>query len=109
MRKNGFTLIELLAVILILGVIALIAIPGVSKVIDKAGSGAAETSTRHYIDSINNKIAVSLLDSDSSNDIKDGVLSISELDLDISGSKSVNGTVIVENGKVKEINTKINM
>ncbi|MEG2378944.1 MAG: prepilin-type N-terminal cleavage/methylation domain-containing protein, partial [Bacilli bacterium] len=32
MKKNAFTLIELLAVILILGIIALIAIPTITKI-----------------------------------------------------------------------------
>lgn len=36
MNKKGFTLIELLAVILILGIIALIAIPTAAGVIDSA-------------------------------------------------------------------------
>ena len=42
--KKGFTLIELLAVILILGIISLIAIPKVTDVIEDAKKGAAETS-----------------------------------------------------------------
>ncbi|MEG0022467.1 MAG: prepilin-type N-terminal cleavage/methylation domain-containing protein, partial [Bacilli bacterium] len=33
MKKNAFTLIELLAVILILGIIALIAIPTITKIL----------------------------------------------------------------------------
>ncbi|MEG3037028.1 MAG: prepilin-type N-terminal cleavage/methylation domain-containing protein, partial [Bacilli bacterium] len=36
MKKNAFTLIELLAVILILGIIALIAIPTITKILDES-------------------------------------------------------------------------
>ena len=39
MKKKGFTLIELLAVILILGIIALIAIPTVNKILTEAREG----------------------------------------------------------------------
>ena len=42
--KKGFTLIELLAVILILGIIALIAIPTVNKILTEAREGAFKTS-----------------------------------------------------------------
>ncbi|MEG1146151.1 MAG: prepilin-type N-terminal cleavage/methylation domain-containing protein, partial [Bacilli bacterium] len=39
MKKNAFTLIELLAVILILGIIALIAIPTITKILDESKMG----------------------------------------------------------------------
>ena len=42
--KRGFTLIELLAVILILGIIALIAIPTVNNILEEARMGAFRTS-----------------------------------------------------------------
>lgn len=51
MKKNGFTLIELLAVILILGIIALIAIPTVNNIIQQARLGAWETTGNNMTDS----------------------------------------------------------
>lgn len=47
-NKKGFTLIELLAVILILGVIALIAVPTVTDIINESKIGA-ESSTANQL------------------------------------------------------------
>jgi len=51
MNKKGFTLIELLAVILILGIIALIAIPIVNKIID-------ESKRNSFTSTVNNVVGV---------------------------------------------------
>lgn len=50
MKKSGFTLIELLAVILILGIIVLIAIPTVSKIMTQAKKSAFEVTAHTIID-----------------------------------------------------------
>lgn len=55
MKKNGFTLIELLAVILILGIIALIAIPTVNKLVLQSKKAAFETSVKNVADAIEDK------------------------------------------------------
>ena len=106
--KKGFTLIELLAVILILGVIAMIAVPQVTNTIEKSKKGAAETSAKHYIDAVNNAIGLNQLDEDSSNDIEDGTYSVSQLTVDISGEEPDSGTVTIENGGIKSANFTIN-
>ncbi|MDD3049319.1 MAG: type II secretion system protein, partial [Bacilli bacterium] len=53
MNKKGFTLIELLAVIVILSIIAVITVPMIMNVIDKAKLGALEDSAYGLIESAN--------------------------------------------------------
>ena len=52
--KNAFTLIELLAVILILGIIALIAIPKVSNIITESRKETLKTTALNVVDAISN-------------------------------------------------------
>ncbi len=58
MRKNnkGFTLIEILAVIVILGIIMLIAIPNVSKNISDSRKAAYVTSIQKYIEAARQEV-----------------------------------------------------
>ena len=46
MKKNGFTLVELLAVIVILAIILVIAVPKISDTIDNARKGSFESSIK---------------------------------------------------------------
>ena len=110
--KKGFTLIELLAVILILGIIALIAIPQVTNVIEQASKGAAETAAKHYLDAVNNKIALNQLDTDSTNDIANGDYNVSTLastyGVELQGEGPTAGTVTVANGVITGAELTVN-
>ena len=55
MKKKGFTLIELLAVILILGIIALIAIPTVNNILKEARRGAFQSTLENLVKAIEEK------------------------------------------------------
>ena len=55
-NKKGFTLIELLAVIIILGILMIIAIPAVTEYISSSRKNAYITTASRYIDGVRNKI-----------------------------------------------------
>ena len=85
MKNKGFTLIELLAVIVILAIIALIATPMILNVVEKSRKGAAESSALGYIDAVEKQMMINLIDSDSTNDITDGVYETSNLEVSVKG------------------------
>lgn len=53
-NKKGFTLVELLAVIVILGVLLLIAVPAVSSIIENSKRGAAKDEAMEALDAVYN-------------------------------------------------------
>ncbi len=97
MNKKGFTLIELLAVILVLGIISLIAIPSVSAVVEQSKKGSLEVSTNNLVKEVKTKCTTELL---SKNDISgvynivDGV--VQGLNLEISGKLPDSGTINID-------------
>ena len=59
MKKKGFTLIELLAVIVILGIIIVIAVPKVLDIINKSRESASNSSIKLVKDAIKTQVASS--------------------------------------------------
>ncbi len=55
-KKRAFTLIELLAVIIILGILMIIAIPSVTEYITNSRKGAYVITAKQYITSVRNKV-----------------------------------------------------
>ena len=92
-NRNGFTLIELLAVILVLGIIALIAIPQVNKVINESKVGANVATANTYYKEAQSVCQINLLNEKE----HEGVFNLSEYQDNIEGNKNVNGYVRVNN------------
>ena len=69
-KKNGFTLVELLAVIVILAVILVIAMPKISDVIKKTRLSSLETTTKMIINSAEKKYTENQVLDNSSSAIK---------------------------------------
>ena len=55
-NSKGFTLIELLAVITIMGILLLVAIPAISKVIENSRKDAFVNISAKYIDAVRNSV-----------------------------------------------------
>ena len=76
--KKGFTLIKLLAVILILGIIALIAIPTISNILEEARAGAFNATVEQVVKTVENNCQLEKIN-----------------------NKEVTNVYIINNGKIK--------
>ena len=101
MKKAGFTLIELLAVIVILAIIALIAYPTITGIVEKTKMGGAEQSANGFIHAVENQKAINLMDSNDENDLNDGVYdaNMDSYNVKVKGEKPKKGWVeVTKNG-----------
>ena len=107
--KKGFTLIELLAVILILGIIALIAIPTVNNILDESRRGAFKTTTQNVLKQAEETCMmenIKGIQPTKTYTITDGNISPK---LDLKGELPDNGTIILDGecqGKIAVNNNK---
>ena len=100
--KRGFTLVELLAVIIVLGIIVGIAVPGITKIMEKSKIKAFEASVKGYIK------AADMDNSDRGGlknyySIADGIVTEEKTNenIDVQTGTSENGSLEIDNkGKV---------
>lgn len=98
MKKRGFTLIELLAVILILGIIALIAIPVVNTIIKESRRGTFEASANNIVGAVEDACQLQLVKGETltaTYTFTDGVATPAvniQGELPLSGTITLNGT-----------------
>lgn len=111
MNRRGFTLIELLAVILILGIISLIAIPVVNNIMEESKINVVKTNAENFINGINNHVVLTNMSSNLE-DIIDGTYTTDTLltsyDLSIKGTKPTNDSwVTIIDGEVMDYSFSI--
>lgn len=105
MNKKGFTLIELLAVILILGVIALIAVPKVASAIDLARMNTFKISIGNVVKAVEQKCQLEMLKSNEVTNLYVFENGKSSIDLDMKGPLPDSGKIYVDS----DCNVKINV
>jgi len=110
--KKGFTLVELLAVLVILAIIALIATPIILGFVNDMKRSAKLKTTEFYIDAVNQAVVRERMNgikikSTTCNINSDGNLLCEGIDgvvrIDSEGDMPVSGTVVIENGLVKNV------
>ena len=103
--KRGFTLIEMLATIVIIGIIALVAIPVVTNAVEDAKIEVAKRNIENLEDIINRKIAIDLLkgkNNEKSYIYTNGVSTSKDLDKAFKGQRPDEAIIHVnEEGKVE--------
>ena len=57
MNKKGFTLIELIAVVIVLGILMIIAIPSVSTLVDNSRKKAYLDIAQTYVDAVRKNVS----------------------------------------------------
>ena len=93
MKKKGFTLIELLAVIIVLAIIALIAMPIIFNVIENAKLKSLENSAYGVVDAVRLQYMENLMNSENG----EVLLSGSVTTLTLSGEHPTGGTWEIDN------------
>ena len=96
MKRNGFTLIELLAVILILGIIALIAIPTVTNVINEAKKGSFKSSVENLVKAAETECQLEQMKGESITSTYTFTNGKVDKNLDIKGDLPKSGTIMVD-------------
>ncbi len=91
--KKGFTLIELLAVIVVLGLLAVIIIPVAGKIIDNSKYKVAEQSVMGYVNAANAKATQNILNSNGLIVDEEKYIYQTEVDDDVLSGINVSGSV----------------
>ena len=92
--NKGFTLMELLAIVIVLGLIAVIAIPKVGDAVETSREQTATISMQNYLRALDDTIAAY--------NISSGEYTVDELDVIVSGKKPSSGTITIRNSEVTE-------
>ena len=96
MKKKGFTLIELLAVIVILGIISLIAIPTVTNIIKESKKGAFKSSVQNIISAVETQCQLEQISGRNITSLYTLIDGKLDSNINIKGSLPTSGTISVD-------------
>ncbi len=96
MSKKGFTLIELLAVILILGIIALIAIPVVNTIIKESRRGTFEASANNIVGSVEDACQLQLVKGETLTTTYTFTDGVATPEVNVQGELPLSGTITLD-------------
>ena len=96
MSKKGFTLIELLAVILILGIIALIAIPVVNTIIKESRRGTFEASANNIVGSVEDACQLQLVKGETLTTTYTFTGGVATPEVNVQGELPLSGTITLD-------------
>ena len=108
MDKKGFTLIEVLAIIIVLGIIAVITVPVITKTLDDSRKNVAKESAYGYVNAVNKLYYSKSLNREGR--VEDGIYTVSELKtlgVSINGKEPLEGWVELEESEVVSFSIKI--
>lgn len=101
MNKNGFTLIELLAIICVLGLIAMIAVPSVNNIIKSTN----ESAFKNDLTTIEKAVKIYLSETEDV-DMENFRIPIEHLKLSIKNKSDYSGIIFLDNDVVNFENLK---
>lgn len=100
--KKGFTLVELIAVIIVLGIIALLTTPIITGIIDDSTKSTESASAKNYVVTLDKSLIEGILDRPRTGDYEINISELSDWAKEnVTGDLPLSGKVLISNNTVE--------